>query len=89
MYVLPEHVKKGVGSELIRRIMARHVMLGRNFQDACLLKLDCTKNWCSLFEFEFTYDPRSSMVFEVTTGSIFTKLLSEKLIAMQGAQNLL
>ena len=55
MLCITRTYKKVIGSELIRRIMERHVMLGRNAQDACLLTLDSAKDWCSLFGFELIY----------------------------------
>ncbi len=84
VYVLPEWRKKGIGSELIRRIMANYVMLDRNAQDIFLLTLDSTKDWYRGFGFELTDDPPASMALEVAAGGIITNFIGEKLVVMQG-----
>ena len=83
VYVLPEWRRRGIGGELIRRIMQRHVLLGRNVQDVYLLTLDSTKDWYASFGFGLTDDPPASMAFEVAAGGVITKVIGEELIAMR------
>jgi len=86
VYVIPEWRHKGIGSELIRKVMAKHVMLERRAGDVYLLTLDSTKDWYRGFGFELTDDPPAAMALEVAAGGILTKLLGEKLVAMQGGK---
>jgi len=85
VYVLPQYRNKGIGSELIRRIMAKHVMINeRRSQDVYLLTLDSTKDWYRKFGFELTNEPPASMSLEITVGEILTKMMAVKLVAMRG-----
>jgi GNAT superfamily N-acetyltransferase len=87
VYVLPKWRNNGIGSELIRRVMKRHIDLGRSAKDVYLLTLDSTKVWYNRFGFEETNDPPTAMAFEMTAGGIITKLMAEKLVAMQGGHD--
>jgi GNAT superfamily N-acetyltransferase len=89
VFVLPEWRNKGIGSELIRRVMAKHTMLERRNDDVYLLTLESTSDWYRGFGFELTDDIPASMALEVAAGGVLTKLLGEKLVAMQGGKRIL
>jgi len=86
VYVLPEWRNRGIGSELVRRIMARHCMLNRKTNDVYLLTLESTKEWYQRLGFDLTDDTPLSMSLEIAAGGILTNFLGEKLIAMQGGR---
>ena len=87
VYVLPKWRNNGIGSELIRRILKRHMDMGRIPDDVYLLTLDSTKGWYNRFGFVETDDPPTAMALEMTAGSIITSLMGEKLVAMRGGHN--
>ena len=87
VYTLPEWRSKGIGSELIRRIIAKHVLLGRKEDDVYLLTLDSTKDWYRGFGFEITNEPPSSMALEIVAGGVLTKLVDSSLVCMRGGQS--
>uniref|UniRef100_A0A7S1BYV7 N-acetyltransferase domain-containing protein n=1 Tax=Corethron hystrix TaxID=216773 RepID=A0A7S1BYV7_9STRA len=84
VYVLPEWRKKGIGSELTRRLMEKHTKAGRKGKDVYLLTLDSTKSWYRDFGFEVTDEPPASMALEIAAGGILTKFVGGELICMRG-----
>lgn len=86
VYVIPEWRSNGIGSELIRRLLAQHALLGRKADDVYLVTVESTNNWYRGFGFELTDDTPASMDFEVSAGEFLTKFMGEKLVVMQGGK---
>ena len=84
VFVLPAYRGRGIGSELVRRLLAKHAMLERRNLDVYLLTLATTKGWYQSLGFELTDDPPESMKFEMDAGNIITKLIGAELICMRG-----
>ena len=93
VYVVPEMRRSGIGSELIRRLLAKHIMLERRIEDVYLLTLDNnansnsnskTRDWYGSFGFEVTEDPPASMALEIAAGGALTRIMGESLISMRG-----
>ena len=93
VYVVPEMRRSGIGSELIRRLLAKHIMLERRTEDVYLLTLDNnsnsnsnskTRDWYGSFGFEVTEDPPASMALEIAAGGALTRIMGESLISMRG-----
>jgi len=86
VYVKPEWRKRGIGRELIRRVMARHDLLERPRGDVYLLTLDRTEDFYRGlgFGFEVTDEPPASMAGEIVVGNLITGFLGSKLVCMRG-----
>ncbi|GFH50310.1 hypothetical protein CTEN210_06786 [Chaetoceros tenuissimus] len=84
VYVKPEMRKLGIGSELVRRVMAKHTTMERKRKDVYLLTLDSTIDWYRQFGFEVTERPPSSMLGEIATGNVITGFIGSKLVCMRG-----
>lgn len=86
VYVKPEWRKRGIGRELIRRVMARHDLLERSRGDVYLLTLDRTEDFYRGlgFGFEVTDEPPASMAGEIVAGNLITGLMGSKLVCMRG-----
>ena len=94
VYVVPEMRRSGIGSELIRRLLAKHIMLERRIEDVYLLTLDNnansnsnskTRDWYGSFGFEVTEDPPASMALEIAAGGALTRIMGESLVSMRGS----
>lgn len=83
VYVLPTYRHRGIGSELVRRVMARHAILDRISSDIFILTLATTKEWYQSLGFVLADQPPDSMKFEVSVGKILTNLISAELICMR------
>jgi len=83
VYVVPSCRGRGIGSELVRRVLARHVGLGRRSADVFILTLATTKEWYQRLGFVLADQPPESMKFEVAVGNILTNLISAELICMR------
>ena len=84
VYVMPLWRGSGIGSELVRKVMGKHAMVGRNAGDVYLLTLDSTKDWYRGLGFEVTHEPPASMKFEMVAGGIVTKFIGAELVCMRG-----
>lgn len=86
VYVKPEWRKRGIGRELIRRVMARHDLLERSREDVYLLTLDRTEDFYRGlgFGFEVTDEPPASMAGEIFAGNLITGFMGSKLVCMRG-----
>eukprot|EP00592_Proboscia_alata_P006427 CAMPEP_0194355122 /NCGR_PEP_ID=MMETSP0174-20130528/3104_1 /TAXON_ID=216777 /ORGANISM="Proboscia alata, Strain PI-D3" /LENGTH=227 /DNA_ID=CAMNT_0039124297 /DNA_START=171 /DNA_END=854 /DNA_ORIENTATION=+ len=85
VYVVPKWRQRSIGSELVRRLLARHELLERNSNDVYLLtSLGRTQEWYQKFGFEVTDEPPAAMSFEVAAGGLIAKILGEELISMRG-----
>ena len=85
IFVEEQWRRQGVGSELVRRLLAEHSAAGRSQGDVYLLCLEGSVGWYSTFGFE-TLPPTEapkSMAFEVAAGGVLTKLLGERLVCMR------
>ena len=85
VYVKPEMRKLGIGSELVRRVMAKHATMERKRGDVYLLTLDSTIDWYRQFGFVVTDRPPSSMLGEIAAGNVITGLIGSKLVCMCGS----
>ncbi len=56
VYVRPEWRKRGIGTELVKKVIAKHLMLDRNVEDIYLLTLDSTVGWYESFGFRVVTD---------------------------------
>lgn len=88
VYVLPKYRGRGVGSELVRRIMREHLLLDRSAADVYALTLESTLGWYAELGFSKTDEDEipSPMRFEVAAGSVITKLIGAKLVCIRGGQ---
>mmetsp|Transcript_5504 Transcript_5504/g.8195 ORF Transcript_5504/g.8195 Transcript_5504/m.8195 type:complete len:395 (+) Transcript_5504:2-1186(+) len=88
VYVRPEWRKKGIGTELVTKVIAKHIMLGRKMEDIYLLTLDSdsdnTVGWYETLGFRITKDIPPSMDLEMAAGGIITKFLGSNLVCMRG-----
>mmetsp|Transcript_74166 Transcript_74166/g.222906 ORF Transcript_74166/g.222906 Transcript_74166/m.222906 type:complete len:185 (+) Transcript_74166:12-566(+) len=73
---------RGVGSELVRKLLTEHTSTGRSEADVYLLTLQKTSSWYTKFGFE-TCEPPAPMAFEVAAGGVLTRLLGESLVCMR------
>jgi N-acetylglutamate synthase-like GNAT family acetyltransferase len=78
----------GIGTELVRRILQRHVdEMGNPLENVYLLTLATTAHWYTQnFGFQrvpIDYVP-TQMTFEVQAGNIITALIGAELVCMQG-----
>ena len=86
VYVAVDARRRGLGSELVRRLLARHAQLGRASSDVYLLTLGKTAAWyCALgFELVADADVPAPMTLEFKAGSWITRLIGEDLVCMRG-----
>lgn len=87
VFVFPEYRGKGVGSELVRRMMAEHAILGRSPSDVYALTLETTLDWYEALGFSKTDEIPAPMKFEVAAGSVITKLIGAQLACVRGGQS--
>jgi GNAT superfamily N-acetyltransferase len=88
VYVEPPYRSQGIGTELVRRVLQRHVDAGKSKRDVYLLTLATTAKWyADSFNFEIVPEEEvpAPMSFEMTAGKIITKLIGAKLCCMRGA----
>jgi len=89
VYVIPSWRHKGIGSELVRKIITQHVIQNnRSMENVYLLTLDKTKEWYRRLGFEITNKPPASLKLEMVVGGIVTMFIGEKLVCMQGRQGM-
>jgi N-acetylglutamate synthase-like GNAT family acetyltransferase len=87
VYVLPEFRGKGIGKELINRVLQRHEDRGRPVSDVYLLTLTTTVSWYyDSFGFEVVPEEEvpAQMAFEIAAGKLITRLIGAKLCCMRG-----
>mmetsp|Transcript_4202 Transcript_4202/g.11630 ORF Transcript_4202/g.11630 Transcript_4202/m.11630 type:complete len:80 (+) Transcript_4202:990-1229(+) len=76
-----------MGSELVRRVMAEHAVMGRSASDVYALTLESTLDWYAKLGFKKTDDVPAPMGFEVAAGSIITKLIGAQLVCVRGGKS--
>jgi ribosomal protein S18 acetylase RimI-like enzyme len=84
VFVKPKWRNRGIGRELIQRVMAKHAMVERSSRDVYLLTLDSTQDWYRSLGFELTDEPPATMAGEITVGNLITGLVGSKLVCMKG-----
>lgn len=87
VYVKPEYRGKGIGTELIKRVLQRHVNEGHSMSDVYVLTLATTAGWYNdSFGFDVVRDEEvpAQMSFEITAGKLVTNLIGAKLCCMRG-----
>ena len=87
VWVDPAYRGRGIGTELVRQVLQRHVTLVGPLENVYLLTLGTTTDWYH-DNFGFTivsdaYVPES-MAFEVKAGKVITSVLGKDLVCMQG-----
>ena len=89
VFVLPEYRGMGIGSELIQRVIQRHVNRGRALSDVYLLTLATTVAWYYNFGFEVVPEEEvpAQMAFEIAAGKLITRLIGAKLCCMRGVSD--
>lgn len=88
VYVEPPYRSQGIGTELVRRVLQRHVDAGKSKRDVYLLTLATTAKWyADNFNFEIVPEEEvpAPMSFEMAAGKIITRLIGAKLCCMRGA----
>lgn len=90
VYVRSEDRGKGIGTELIKRVLQRHVNRGRSISDVYLLTLATTVAWY-YDNFGFEVVPKeeipAQMSFEVAAGKLVTRLIGARLCCMRGVSD--
>lgn len=85
VYVQKPHRNRGIGTELVQRILERHQDVTRG-DNVYLLTLGTTANWYQdNFGFEIVEDNNqipAQMALEVVAGTAITRLLGERLCCM-------
>mmetsp|Transcript_27803 Transcript_27803/g.32436 ORF Transcript_27803/g.32436 Transcript_27803/m.32436 type:complete len:264 (+) Transcript_27803:131-922(+) len=84
VYVKPSYRGQGIGSEIVRKLLAEHDSIGQNISDVYALTLSTTKDWYCSLGFEITNNPPDSMKGEIFAGNLITKAIGAQLICMQG-----
>ena len=87
VYVIPDYRGQGIGTELIKRVLQRHVDRGRKLSDVYLLTLATTVQWYyDSFGFEVVPEEQvpEQMRFEIAAGKLITRLIGAKLCCMRG-----
>jgi GNAT superfamily N-acetyltransferase len=89
VFVQPEYRGMGIGTELIQRVLQRHVNRGRALSDVYLLTLATTVAWYYNFGFEVIPEDEvpAQMAFEIAAGKLITRLIGAKLCCMRGNSN--
>ncbi|KAL3930913.1 MAG: hypothetical protein SGPRY_001335 [Prymnesium sp.] len=80
---------RGVGSTIVRELLARHESEGYSQTEVYLLCLRRSEAWYARLGFEPLPSPADApgaMAFEISVGSVLTKLLGESLVCMRGAR---
>jgi len=83
VYVMPDWRGRGIGTELVRKVMARHVVLNRIPSDVYLLTLASTERWYESLGYGRTDNPPDSMGMEMVVGGIVTRVIGSELICMR------
>lgn len=85
VYVEESWRGRGVGGELVRRLLEAHVAAGRRPADVHMLTLAKTAGWYRTLGFEQVPLDRapSAMGLEMAAGSAITRLLGEELVCMR------
>ena len=89
VYVDPSYRGQGIGTDLVRRVLERHVQRGLSTSNVYLLTLATTVQWYQdSFGFEVVPKPQvpEQLAFEVSAGTLITKLIGEELCCMRGPQ---
>jgi len=92
VWVDPNHRGRGIGTELVRRVLQRHVNTIGPLEQVYLLTLSTTSDWYEVnFGFEIVPDPYipESMSLEVQAGKLITSLIGAKLVCMQGRSTII
>jgi len=87
VYVKPEYRGQGIGTELIKKVLQRHVTAGHSVSDVYLLTLATTVGWYyDSFGFEVVPEEEvpAQMSFEIAAGKLITRLIGAKLCCMRG-----
>ena len=87
--MVEKHRGKGVGSRLVRELLARHAALDRRASDICLLTLSTTAAWYEQFGFAVVEDPKQvpePLAFEVAAGTLITSAIGADLVVMRGRE---
>lgn len=85
VYVLPKWRQNGIGSELIRRIILRHVSFERSLMDVYLMTVESRRAFYENLGFSLANDIPAAMEQEMSIGRIVSKIiLGSNLIAMRG-----
>jgi GNAT superfamily N-acetyltransferase len=83
VYVIPKYRKQGIGSELVKQVLRRHVITNKRGRDIYALTLAKTVPWYEQFGFKIEEKVPSSMTIEMAVGNVITKLIREKLVCIR------
>lgn len=87
VWVDPAYRGRGIGTELVRQVLQRHVTLVGPLENVYLLTLGTTTDWYH-DNFGFAIVPTAyvpeQMAFEVKAGKVITSVLGKDLVCMQG-----
>ena len=85
VYVDPTCRGRGVGAELVRSVLSRHVdEMGGTASDVYALTLAKTVGWYRQFGFEVVEVPPNPMRLEFSAGTAITKMIGEELVCICG-----
>jgi len=85
IYVVQEWRGRGLGSELVRRLLDAHSSAGNSLSSVYLLTIASTLGFYSRLGFTQCEDANvpKSMAFEVAAGSVISSVLGNKLVCMK------
>ncbi|KAL3785728.1 hypothetical protein HJC23_006297 [Cyclotella cryptica] len=83
VYVVPSWRRRGIGSELVRQVLNRHVANNQIGRDIYALTLAKNLNWYEQFGFKCEEKVPEAMAFEMTAGNAITKLIGEQLVCIR------
>ena len=87
VWVDPAYRSQGIGTQLVKKVLQRHVDNGDSLSDVYCLTLASTSSWYrENFDFRLVRGNAipAQMAFEVAAGSVITKLIEAELICMRG-----
>lgn len=87
VWVKPAARHQGIGKELVRQVLQRHLQLNGPIESVYLLTLQTTTAWYhDNFGFDVVPQPYvpAQMAFEVQAGKVITGLIGAELVCMQG-----
>ena len=85
VFVVPERRGEGIGSAVVRRLLATHAAAGRRVEDVYLLTLARTRPWYEALGFGDAGDVPDALALEAAAGRAVTFALGEELVVLRGA----
>jgi len=84
IFVVESRRGEGVGSAVVRRLLAKHVEAGRRASDVYLLTLAKTRGWYAGLGFDDAPAVPGALALEVAAGRLVTAAIGEELVVLRG-----